>query len=139
MADFRTATDSCLLAFTARGGRGALLVGMEWHLAICRESVVVLAASCCLALHFNFNSRFSSQLPPMLLTTLQLFTAGCLGITLSWLTESWPATISPVTWKWFALSVLLATSLRYLMQTMGQKSANPTNAALLMLLGRCGR
>ncbi len=93
-----------------------------------------LAASCCLALHFNFNSRFSSQLPPMLLTTLQLFTAGCLGITLSWLTESWPATISPVTWKWFALSVLLATSLRYLMQTMGQKSANPTNAALLMLL-----
>ncbi len=52
----------------------------------------------------------------------------------SWLTESWPATISLVTWKWFALSVLLATSLRYLMQTMGQKSANPTNAALLMLL-----
>ncbi|EPP7508956.1 DMT family transporter [Vibrio cholerae] len=93
-----------------------------------------LAASCCLALHFNFNSRFSSQLPPMLLTTIQLFTAGCLGITLSGLTESWPATISLVTWKWFALSVLLATSLRYLMQTMGQKSANPTNAALLMLL-----
>lgn len=43
MADFRTATDSCLLAFTARGGRGALLVGMEWHLAICRESVVVFS------------------------------------------------------------------------------------------------
>ncbi len=69
MADFRTATDSYLLAFTARGGRGTILVGMEWRLAICRESVVVLAASCCLALHFNFNSRLSSQLPPMLLTT----------------------------------------------------------------------
>ncbi len=39
-----------------------------------------------------------------------------------------------MTWKWFALSVLLATSLRYLMQTIGQKHANPTNAALLMLL-----
>jgi drug/metabolite transporter (DMT)-like permease len=38
------------------------------------------------------------------------------------------------TWKWFVLSVLLATSLRYLMQTVGQKHANPTNAAILMLL-----
>ncbi|GAL26625.1 metabolite transporter (DMT) superfamily [Vibrio variabilis] len=87
-----------------------------------------------LAVHFNFNSKYSASLSPMLLTTLQLFSTGCLGLLLSWFTETWPSEISVVTWKWFTLSVILATSLRYLMQTTGQKLANPTNAALLMLL-----
>ncbi|MGY5845693.1 EamA family transporter, partial [Vibrio cincinnatiensis] len=85
-------------------------------------------------LHFNFNSQYSTKLPTMLLTTLQLLMAGCLGLLLSACFEVWPQTISSTTWKWFTLSVLLATSLRYLMQTMGQKNAPPSNAALLMLL-----
>jgi drug/metabolite transporter (DMT)-like permease len=93
-----------------------------------------LASAVGLALHFNFNSKYSAQLSPMLLTTLQLFSTGCIGIVLSLSVETWPEHISLITWKWFALSVLLATSLRYLMQTTGQKLANPTNAALLMLL-----
>lgn len=87
-----------------------------------------------LALHFNFNSKYSVRLPPILLATLQLFSTGVLGLILSSFTETWPTEISATTWKWFALSVVLATSLRYLMQTTGQKLANPTNAALLMLL-----
>lgn len=87
-----------------------------------------------LAVHFNFNSKYSVQLSPILLATLQLFSTGVLGLILSHFTETWPNEISITTWKWFGLSVVLATSLRYLMQTTGQKLANPTNAALLMLL-----
>lgn len=104
----------------------------SWQLATNQWWFLIAAMG--LALHFNFNSQYSAKLPAMLLTTLQLFTVGCLGLILCWLFESWPASVSPITWKWFALSVLLATSLRYLMQTLGQKHANPTNAALLMLL-----
>ncbi len=70
----------------------------------------------------------------MLLTTLQLFVGGILGILLSLLFETIPTQVSLITWQWFALSVLLATSLRYLMQTVGQKHATPANAAILMLL-----
>lgn len=87
-----------------------------------------------LAVHFNFNSKYSVRLSPILLATLQLFSTGVLGLILSYFTETWPSEISTTTWKWFGLSVVLATSLRYLMQTTGQKLANPTNAALLMLL-----
>ncbi len=103
-----------------------------WQIAV--NQLWFLAAAMGLALHFNFNSQYSAKLPAMLLTTLQLFTVGCLGVLLCWLFERWPESVSLMTWKWFALSVLLATSLRYLMQTIGQKHANPTNAALLMLL-----
>ncbi|WP_375322392.1 DMT family transporter [Aliivibrio logei] len=87
-----------------------------------------------LATHFNFNSKYSASLPPILLTTLQLFMVGCLGVVLSLFLETWPQEVSLVTWKWVLLSVLLATSLRYLLQTIGQKWVTPTNAAILMLL-----
>lgn len=53
---------------------------------------------------------------------------------LSLLLETWPQEVSLITWKWVVLSVLLATSLRYLLQTIGQKWVTPTNAAILMLL-----
>jgi drug/metabolite transporter (DMT)-like permease len=87
-----------------------------------------------LATHFNFNSKYSASLPPILLTTLQLFMVGCLGVVLSLFLETWPQEVSLVTWKWVLLSVLLATSLRYLLQTIGQKWVTQTNAAILMLL-----
>lgn len=93
-----------------------------------------LAAAFSLALHFNFNRKYSLKLPSMLLTTLQLFVVGILGIILSLSFEIVPEQVSLTTWKWFALSALLATSLRYLMQTVGQKHAVPANAAILMLL-----
>ncbi|WP_158146486.1 DMT family transporter [Vibrio fluvialis] len=104
----------------------------EWNVAA--SQLWFLLAAVGLALHFNFNSQYSAKLPPMLLTTLQLFATGCLGLLLSYFVEAWPQEVSGETWKWFVLSVLLATSLRYLMQTVGQKHANPTNAAILMLL-----
>lgn len=103
-----------------------------WQVAI--NQLWFLIAAFGLALHFNFNSRYSARLSSMLLTTLQLFTAGCLGLLLSFSVETWPQQISVGTWKWFILSVLLATSLRYLMQTIGQKSVHSANAAIIMLL-----
>ncbi|KOE87258.1 membrane protein [Vibrio alginolyticus] len=113
---------------------GLFLLSWNGEWVVATSQLWFMAAAFSLALHFNFNSRFSANLPPMLLTTLQLFVGGCLGVLLSLLFESWPVQVSVMTWQWLALSVLLATSLRYLMQTIGQKHANPTNAAILMLL-----
>lgn len=113
---------------------GLFLLSWSGEWVVSSSQLLFLASAFGLALHFNFNSQYSAKLPAMLLTTLQLFVGGCLGVLLSLLFESWPDQVSLITWKWLALSVLLATSLRYLMQTVGQKYANPTNAAILMLL-----
>ena len=93
-----------------------------------------LAAALILALHFNVNSKYSQRLPVLLLTCLQLFSAGCLGLVVSYFTESFPSQVDSSIWWWFALSTLLATSLRYVMQTMGQKFVQAGNAALIMIL-----
>ncbi|MCV5246052.1 EamA family transporter, partial [Escherichia coli] len=42
-----------------------------------------LGAALVLALHFNVNSKYSQKLPVLLLTCVQLFSAGCLGLLVS--------------------------------------------------------
>ncbi|MGD8112193.1 DMT family transporter [Vibrio sp. TRT 17S01] len=87
-----------------------------------------------LALHFNVNSKYSQKLPVLLLTCIQLFVTGCFSLITSLLFEEFPEAVEPSIWGWFAASALLATALRYVMQTLGQKHTNPANAALIMIL-----
>ena len=93
-----------------------------------------LANACLLALHFNVNSKLAQRLPILLLTCIQLFVTGVIALLASAMLESFPDAIESSIWGWFAASAILATSLRYVMQTLGQKGCNPGNAALIMLL-----
>lgn len=93
-----------------------------------------LANACLLALHFNVNSKLAQRLPVLLLTCIQLFVTGVIALFASAMLEIFPDVIESSIWGWFAASALLATSLRYVMQTLGQKGCNPGNAALIMLL-----
>lgn len=93
-----------------------------------------LANACLLALHFNINSKLAQKLPILLLTCIQLFVTGLIALIMSMLLENAPVSVDSSIWAWFAASAILATSLRYVMQTLGQKGCNPANAALIMLL-----
>ncbi|PKF48657.1 EamA family transporter, partial [Enterovibrio nigricans] len=59
---------------------------------------------------------------------------GILGLSLSLLFEEMPASISPSIWAWFSMSIVLATCLRFICQTRGQKGTTATNAAFIMIL-----
>ncbi|GAB2656766.1 DMT family transporter [Vibrio panuliri] len=87
-----------------------------------------------LALHFNVNSKYSQTLPILLLTCIQLFVTGVIGLSASVMFESVPVHIEPSIWGWFTASTILATALRYVMQTTAQKQIIPGNAALIMIL-----
>jgi drug/metabolite transporter (DMT)-like permease len=93
-----------------------------------------LLAAVMLAVHFNFNSRYAQRIPVLLLTCIQLCCTGLMGLAMSALFEVWPVSVPNSTWGWFSLSVLVATSLRYVLQTLGQKSTSTSNAAIIMIL-----
>ncbi len=93
-----------------------------------------LINACLLALHFNVNSKLAHKMPILLLTCVQLFATGIIALMASLMFETFPESVESSIWGWFAASALLATSLRYVMQTLGQKGSNPANAALIMLL-----
>lgn len=98
------------------------------------SQVWFMLAALFLALHFNFNSRFAQRVPVLVLTCVQLFVTGVMGLVLSILVEVWSEEIPIAIWGWFAMSVLFATSLRYLTQTMGQQRVTAANAAIIMIL-----
>lgn len=87
-----------------------------------------------LAIYFNINSKYSKTMPIMLLTCIQLFVTGLVGLMASALFETVPVSVQPSIWGWFFASTILATAMRYAMQTMAQKQINPGNAALIMIL-----
>ncbi|MCG9678813.1 DMT family transporter [Vibrio sp. Isolate23] len=112
------------LAFLSLKGEWNSSAGQLWF----------LANACLLALHFNVNSRLAQSMPVLMLTCLQLLTTGVIALVASAIFETVPVSVNSSIWAWFAASAILATSLRYVMQTLGQKHSNPGNAALIMLL-----
>lgn len=93
-----------------------------------------LAAALLFALHFSVLARFAVNTPAMLLTSLQLLMVGVVGLGLSILLEEWPDAVDGAIWGWFLASALIATSLRFALQTYGQSLAPASHAALIMIL-----
>ncbi|MGF1725282.1 DMT family transporter [Photobacterium nomapromontoriensis] len=106
--------------------------GAAWQFSA--NQLAFMGSAVMMAIHFNLNSKYARRIPTLLLTCLQLFVIGCMGLVASALFESWPVSVSTTTWGWFTLSMLVATSLRYVMQTAGQKDSSPANAAIIMIL-----
>ncbi|MGF1760861.1 DMT family transporter [Photobacterium sagamiensis] len=116
----------------AVAGLVLLSLGNGWQQSA--SQIWFVLAAVMLAVHFNFNSRFAQRIPTLLLTGIQLFVTGIMGLGVSLSIETWPEQVNIDIWGWFAMSVLIATSLRYVMQTTGQKNTTTANAAIIMVL-----
>jgi len=108
------------------------LSGDGWHQSV--SQVWFLCAAALLALQFNLTSHYAQKIPTLFFTCVQLFAAGIMGIFASLTVEKWPQSVELNIWGWFLSSVLLATSLRYVLQTLGQKHTSVSNAAVIMVL-----
>ncbi|WP_100052148.1 DMT family transporter [Basfia succiniciproducens] len=86
------------------------------------------------AIYFVLNSQYAEHIPILPLTTIQLFVVGILCGGYSLYAENWLSEISFETLGWLFVSVLIATNLRFLLQTFGQKHCNIGNASIIMLL-----
>ncbi|MDD1781064.1 DMT family transporter [Enterovibrio sp. ZSDZ35] len=113
-------------------GLGFLSLANGWVLA--NSQVWFLASAFTFAFQFNIVSRVAKTLPTMLLTCIQLFVTGVIGLSLSLLFEDVPTSISPNIWVWFAMSIILSTCLRFACLTRGLKGTTAINAAFIMIL-----
>lgn len=103
-------------------------VQFEWAL------LYFMAAAVTFALQFNLLSRMSTRLHVLVLTAIQLTVAGVFMSVLSALTETLPEAVSLPIFGWFLASALIATSLRFLLQTYGQSLTPASHAAVIMNL-----
>lgn len=98
------------------------------------SQLLFLGAAILLSFHFALNSRVSSFTSTLSLTTIQLGIVGIICLLAAAFMEEWPQTLGVNHWLWLALSVLIATSLRFFIQTEAQGITPVTHAALIMTL-----
>lgn len=118
----------------ALAGLYCLAIGRYGELRFAVGSILFLLSSLSAALYFVLNHQYAKDIPPVPLIMIQFVIVGllCSGYSLGF--ETWQSNISTKTWFWFTASVLIASNLRYFIQTLGQKHCNITTAAIIMVL-----
>lgn len=113
-------------------GLACLSLDSEFHLGLA-EAMFLLAALF-FSLSFILNSRAAVRLPVLPLTAVQLLVTGLISAMASLLLEEWHFEQSVSIWGWLIASTLIATSLRFLIQTKAQSLAPPSHTAIIMTL-----
>ncbi|WP_061040322.1 DMT family transporter [Vibrio coralliirubri] len=113
---------------------GMLLLTLTngWHVE--PSQIYFLLASMTLSVHFVMNKRVMSNIKPIASICVQLFVVGISGLAFASMTTQPDFEITKTLVFWFIVSAVIATSIRYLLQTVGQHSVNMEVAALIMIL-----
>jgi len=93
-----------------------------------------LVAAITFAVQYTLNNRAVKVVPAIILTSIQLLVVGFSAITLSYFTESWPSSITSEVTGWFLASAIIATSLRFFIQTYAQKFTPASHGAMILTL-----
>ena len=113
---------------------GMLLLTLTNGWAFEESQIYFLLASIMLSLHFVMNKRVTNNVKPIASICIQLFMVGISGMAFAAMTGQPEFEITGSLIFWFTVSAVVATAIRYLLQTVGQHSVNMEVAALIMIL-----
>lgn len=117
---------------------GLALLSLENGFRFNQSQLLFLMATVGFALHLNLSSHFVKNIPPLPLASLQLLMVGLLASGLAvWFDAgflSGPIWAMPVSvWGWLLCSALIATSLRFALQTEALQYISPSHASMIYL------
>ena len=124
---------SCWLALPVAAA-GLACLSLDSQFAFGWGEYAFLISALLFALYFNLNSRAAAQTSAIALASIQLMLVGVIGFIVSAVFESWQFQQPAEIWGWLAASILIATSLRFLVQTYAQGLAPASHAAIIMTL-----
>lgn len=113
---------------------GMMLLTLNNGWRIEKSQIVFLVASALLSIHFVLNKRSIKSVSPLLSICIQLFVVGVSGALYVQFNSHPLYEPSSHVWIWFTISTIVATALRYLVQTLGQFSVKIETASLIMIL-----
>ena len=76
----------------------------------------------------------AAEVPALALTSIQLMVVGAVALVVSGFIEEWPVEVSGNIWGWLLASAIIATSLRFYLQTFAQGLAPASHAAVILTL-----
>lgn len=93
-----------------------------------------VGAALLFSVYFQLNRQMAIRVPVIALTSIALAVVGLTTTLLAAMLEPLPNTLSPLTAGWILASVIIATCLRFALQTQAQHMSTASHAALLMTL-----
>lgn len=117
-------------------GLALLAIDVDGAAMLSLDSALFALSTLGFALHVVLTGRFAQTIPALPLTAIQLFVVGAMALIVSVIigAESWQIADTHSAWMWLLLSALVATSLRFWMQTKALAHVHSNNAALIFLL-----
>ena len=115
-------------------GAGIASLSLDSALVIGWGETFFMIAAVIFAFFFTLNSRAAGSVPIIALSAIQLVIVGCVALLVSAFTETWNFDQPTAIWGWLLASVLIATSLRFFMQTWAQGLAPASHTAVIMTL-----
>jgi len=113
---------------------GLALLSLDHGLALRPSQWGFLISSIGFSLHLLVSAHFARSIPSMPLATWQLLIGGCFGVTAALLVEPFNLAVHETGWVWLLLSALLASSLRFAMQTRAIRYLTATQIGMILLL-----
>lgn len=113
---------------------GMACLFLESHFALGMGELAFLGAAVVFALSFTLTSQAAYHLPILALTSLQLMIVGLVSLVLSAGLETWNFQQPASLWLWLALSIVVSTCGRFLLQIKGQGLAPASHAILILSL-----
>ncbi|ABC28880.1 Permease of the drug/metabolite transporter (DMT) superfamily [Hahella chejuensis KCTC 2396] len=113
---------------------GLALLSLRNGLHLELGQLFFLASAVLFSLNFTLNTHMTAKVPVIALTTVQLLTVGVAASGLSLALEEWPQQVSASIWGWVAASAVIATSLRFFLQTFAQSLTPVSHAAVIMTM-----
>jgi drug/metabolite transporter (DMT)-like permease len=93
-----------------------------------------VGAALLFSVYFQLNRHMATRVPVVALTSITLAMVGLCTTLLAAVLEPLPSSLSPLTAGWILASVMIATCLRFALQTQAQQMSTASHAALLMTL-----
>jgi drug/metabolite transporter (DMT)-like permease len=114
-------------------GLACLSLDSQFHMGF--GEVSFLIAAVLFAFMFNLNTRAAAKTSTIALSAIQLMVVGVVALPVSLAIEDWEQISTSVDiWAWVIASIVIATSLRFFIQTWAQSLASASNAAVIMTL-----
>lgn len=116
----------------ALAGLACLSLDSEFHLGV--AEYCFLLSALLLALMFILNSHAAARIPALPLTAIQLLMTGLITAIATLFFEDWNLDQPASIWGWFAASLLIATCLRFYLQTRALGMTPPSHSAIILIL-----
>jgi len=113
---------------------GLALLALKNGLTVETPQLLFLTSTVGFAIHVSLTGRYVQKMPALPMASIQLAVVGVMAALVAMMLEGWEVNVSNSAWGWLICSAIIATSLRFALQTRALQFVDATHAGMIFIL-----